>query len=138
MAKADKLTLHMRKMKRSLGYALTGFRHALTHERNIQFFLAGYFVILLLGALLRLLLWEWIAILFCGGLFLVAELLNTALEHLADVFDDHRKVQHGPAYLHALKNAKDVAAAASLAALLTTIVVVCIVFWPYVELYWPH
>jgi|CXWL01.1.fsa_nt_gi diacylglycerol kinase len=124
----------MRKMKRSLGYAITGLNHAFKHERNLRSFLWGYIVVLACGASLHLLTWEWLAIVFCGGIFLAVELLNTALERLTDVIDQNRKIEGGTTYHAGLKAAKDVAAAASLISLVMTIIVVCIVFVPYVSL----
>lgn len=124
----------MRKMKRSLGYAITGLNHAFTHERNLRSFLWGYILILAAGAYLHLLTWEWLAIVLCGGIFLAVELLNTALERLTDVIDQNRKIEGGATYHAGLKATKDVAAAASLVSLIMTIVVVCIVFVPYISL----
>ena len=124
----------MRRMKRSLGFAIEGIIHAFKRERNLRTFLYGYIVVLGCGAYLRLLTWEWLAIVLCGGIFLSTELLNTALERLTDVIDQNRKIEGGTAYHAGLKAAKDVAAAASLVSLIMTVVVICIVFVPYIDL----
>lgn len=53
-----------------------------------------------------------------GGFFVVIELLNTAIERLADTFDDYEKKHRGGHYHPGIKMTKDVGAAASLVALL--------------------
>lgn len=52
-----------------------------------------------------------------GGFFIVVELLNTAIERLADTFDDCEKKHRGGHYHPGIKMTKDVAASASLVAL---------------------
>lgn len=121
----------MRRMKRSLGFALTGLAHAFEHERNLRLFLWGYIIVLGLGGWLHLLTWEWLALVMSGFVFFAVELLNTALERLTDVIDQNRKIEGGPVYHAGLKAAKDVGAAASLSALIMNVTVIVIVFYPY-------
>jgi len=124
----------MRRMKRSLGYAVVGMTHAFEREKNLRMFLYGLIVVIALGFVVRLLAWEWLTIIIAGGIFVIAELLNTAIERFVDVVD-HQRRSEGSSGFHAnLKAAKDVAAAASLAALIVNIVVICIVFWPYADM----
>lgn len=52
-----------------------------------------------------------------GGFFIVIELLNTAIERLADTFDDYEKKHRGGHYHPGIKMTKDVGASASLVAL---------------------
>ncbi|UPA22297.1 diacylglycerol kinase [Candidatus Peribacteria bacterium] len=124
----------MRRMKRSLGFALVGLRHAFEREKNLRMFLWVYIVVIGLGVYLHLLLWEWLAVVMAGGMFMATELLNTAIERFVDVIDHNRKIEGNEGYHHNLKAAKDVAAAASLIALLTNIIVIGIVFYPYVDM----
>lgn len=121
-------------MKRSLGFALVGLRHAFEREKNLRMFLWVYIVVIGLGVYLHLLLWEWLAVVMAGGMFMATELLNTAIERFVDVIDHNRKIEGNEGYHHNLKAAKDVAAAASLIALLTNIIVIGIVFYPYVDM----
>lgn len=121
-------------MKRSLGFALTGLRHAFEREKNLRAFLWVYILVIALGVYLHLLLWEWIAVVMAGGLFVATELLNTAVERFVDVIDHNRKIEGSQGYHHNLKAAKDVAAAASLMALLVNIIVICIVLYPYADI----
>ena len=124
----------MRKIKRSLGFAVEGVSHAFEHERNLRLFLCGYIVVLCLGAFERLLTWEWLAIIIAGGLFFCIELLNTSLERLTDVIDENRKIAGGAVFHAGLKQAKDVAAGASFVCLIMNVIVIVLVFWPYVAM----
>lgn len=128
----------MRRIRKSFGFALAGLQHAVAMERNLQLFLPVYALVLILGWMVRLLTWEWLALIIAGGMFLSVELLNTALERLTDVLDDQRKTIGRTHYFRTLKAAKDVGAAASLVSLIAMIAVVCIVFAPYVNMYVLH
>lgn len=120
-------------MKRSLGFAVAGVTHAFERERNLRMFLYGLIVVIALGIWLRLLAWEWLALLIAGSAFVIAELLNTAIERFVDVVDHTRRSEGGGFHAN-LKAAKDVAAGASLVALMLNIAVICIVFWPYANM----
>lgn len=128
----------MKHIRKSFSFALEGFTHAVKMERNLQLFLPVYVLLLILGGMVRLITWEWLALILAGGLFLSVELLNTAIERLTDVLDDDRKVVGRNQYHAIIKAAKDVGAAASLVSLIAVIAVVCIVFAPYVNMYVLH
>ncbi len=121
-------------MKRSLGFAIAGIIHAFEREKNLRAFLLGYIVVLGFATYFRLLTWEWMAIVIVGGVFLATELLNTAIERFVDVVDHNRKIEGSSGYHANLKAAKDVAAAASLVSLLINIIVIIMVFYPYVDI----
>jgi undecaprenol kinase len=100
-----------------LGFALRGFGHALRSERSVQLQFVASVVVLL--ALLKLRpSWGWWAL--CGlasAGVLAAELLNTAIEKLAD---------HLHPDLHpSIRLVKDCAAAAVLIAVLGALGVAC-------------
>ncbi len=119
---------------KSFLHALHGLLHAYARERNLQIFTVVYVLMLVLGGYVRLLTWEWLALILAGGLFLTVELLNTAIERLTDVLDHERKLLGRTEYHEGMKWTKDVAASASLMSLLIVIVVIVIVFWPYGEI----
>ncbi len=125
----------MKRIRRSFGFASEGFMHAMKIERSLQLFIPVYILVLILGGLVHLLTWEWLALILAGGLFLATELLNTALERLADVLDEERKLAGRKAFHAKMKATKDVAAAASLVSLVAVIAVVLVVFQPYVKIY---
>lgn len=125
----------MKRVRKSFGYAVDGLMHAFAIERNLQLFAPIYALVLVLGAAVRLLTWEWLILILAGACFMAVELLNTALERLTDVLDDQKKILGGHRYHASMKAAKDVAAAASLIMLLALVAVVITVFWPYADLY---
>lgn len=104
----------MKKTAHSLGHSLRGFNHAIREERNLRFFLVGHIVLLAIGIGVRVDLFSLVLSTFAAGLFIVTELLNTAIERLADTMDDCEKTKLGGHYHVGIKHTKDVAAAASL------------------------
>lgn len=126
----------MRRIKKSFGYAWEGLVHAMKMERNLQLFLPVYIAVLVLGGYLGLLTWEWLALIIAGSTFFAVELLNTAMERLADVLDHERKLSGRNGFHKGMKATKDVAAAASLVSFCALIAVIVLVFWPYGEMYW--
>ncbi len=62
---------------------------------------------------------------------MVVELINTAVERLADALDHNRKLDGTAGFHPMLKAAKDVAAGASLITLFLVIATLAIVFYPY-------
>lgn len=125
----------MKRIRRSFGFASEGLMHAMKIERSLQLFIPVYILVLILGGPVHLLTWEWLALILAGGLFLATELLNTALERLADVLDEERKLAGRKTFHAKMKATKDVAAAASLVSLVAVIAVVLVVFQPYVKIY---
>jgi undecaprenol kinase len=128
----------VRRIRKSFGFAWEGFRHAVKMERSLRLFLPVYGLVLILGVMVRLIAWEWLALIIAGGMFLSVELINTAIERLADVLDEERQLAGRRGFHAKMKATKDVAAAASLMSLFAMIAVVCIVFGPYVNIYVLH
>ncbi len=59
---------------------------AVRTERNLQIELVIALVVVLAGVWLRLTVLEWMVVCVAMGLVLAAELCNSALEHLADLY----------------------------------------------------
>lgn len=93
---------------RSFGPALAGLAWALRTQRNLQVHAIALGGVVALGVWLRVATWEWCAILLASGMVWAAELLNTAIEVLADRVSTARE--------EAIRRVKDVAAAAVLVA----------------------
>ena len=117
---------------KSIGYALTGLLHAFRTERNFRLFVFGYSASLVLALLFRVDLDRLPIIILSGGAFLAIELINTALEHFADAFDDHTKKQEDLRY-STIKCTKDVAAGAALVSAVAWALTLFIIFWPYIR-----
>jgi undecaprenol kinase len=98
-----------------LGCALRGFAHALSSEQSLKLQLLALAAALGALALLRPAPIWWAAVLIAAAGVLAAELLNTAIEHLADALH--------PAESAAIRAVKDCAAAAVLIASLGALAV---------------
>jgi len=79
---------------RSFSYAFNGLKIVWQEEHNFRIHLIAAVVAIVLSYLLRISPYEWLAIIFSIGFVLVCELLNTALEHLADFVCQEKKSQH--------------------------------------------
>lgn len=98
-----------------LGFALSGFAHAVRTERSLRTQLAALVAVLIALAILRPAALWWALILLASCAVIAAELINTAVERLADEL--HPEQHPG------IRIAKDCAAAAVLAAVLGAIAV---------------
>jgi undecaprenol kinase len=95
---------------RRLRYALEGIAHALRSEQSLQFQAGAFAAVLAALCVLRPRPVWWALILLASALVVAAELLNTALEELAD----HLSPQEHPR----IRLLKDCAAGAVLVAVL--------------------
>lgn len=102
--------------------AVDGLKTAYKDERNfrIEIYLAT--ITLLLSFLLRISVLELTAIVFCVVMVLVAELFNSALEHLVDLFS--------PEYHELARKAKDIGAAAVLTISFGSAIIGVLIFLP--------
>jgi diacylglycerol kinase len=121
----------MKKTAKSLGYSVDGLKEAWQQEKNLRTFVLLH-VALTLAAVLFTDLFSVIALNFAAAFFVIVELLNTALERLADTFDDCEKTSKGGHYHPGVKMTKDVAAAASLVALTVYGSIVLLIVLPYI------
>lgn len=106
----------MMRLLESFGYALAGIWSAIKSERNFRIHLAAMVVAILLGLYLELSMTAWGLIVFAIGFVLVAELFNTAIEHLGSE-------AAGGTHNHAVKRSKDVSAGAVLVSAITAAVI---------------
>jgi diacylglycerol kinase (ATP) len=107
---------------RSFRPAVAGLVWALRTQRNLQVHAIATLGVITLGLGLGLLPWEWCVILLAAGMVWTAELLNTAIEALADRVSTARE--------EAIRRVKDAAAAAVLVAAFVSVIVGMIVFLP--------
>jgi diacylglycerol kinase len=104
------------------GHAWDGVLGAIKSERNVRIQIIIYIVAFLLGWLLGLPAASLALILLVGSFIVCLELINTALETLANVIN--------PNYHEALRNVKDMAAGAVLIASLAAIAIGLLLFIP--------
>ncbi|MHB1041710.1 MAG: diacylglycerol kinase [Eubacteriales bacterium] len=117
----------MKKFLSSLSCAVAGIVHTFETQRNMRFHGAGAVTALGLGLYLQVSMRELVLVVFAITLVIMAELFNTALEAAVDI---HEKEFHPMARI-----AKDVAAGAVLVAVLNSLVVAYLVFFPRLEVF---
>jgi diacylglycerol kinase (ATP) len=112
----------VKKLRDSFSYAFCGLVEMCRRERNlrIQLFMLGGAVAA--GFILRISTVEWVAIVLAGAGVLATEMLNTALEALADLVS--------PSYNHKIRFLKDAAAGAVLVMSIAAVAVGLLVFLP--------
>jgi diacylglycerol kinase (ATP) len=111
---------------RSFGYALRGLGFVLKSQHNAWIHLGATVAVIVAGVVLWLPAAEWRWIVLAIALVWVAEIVNTAFEHLCDVVQ--------PEFHVSVKAAKDVAAGAVLVASIAAAIIGAMVFIPYARL----
>ena len=107
---------------RSFKYAFSGLKLFFINDHNGRVHLFAAIIVIALSFYLQLSGFEWIAILSVISAVIVAEIINSAIEKLADVVS--------PEYHPKIKVVKDLAAAAVLVAAFTAVAVGLIIFLP--------
>lgn len=113
-------------MIESFFHAFHGVWIGLKEERNLRVHFLAAAAVVGIGIRLRLDVGSWLALALASGLVLVAEFMNTALEHLVDLSSEGQ-------YYQSARYAKDTAAAAVLCASLAAATVGCLVFLPHIK-----
>jgi len=101
---------------------MNGLWSLLKYEHNSRIHLAGAITAIILGMMLKLNSSEWSIIIILIGIVFITELLNSALESLADVTN--------PDLNELIKKAKDYSAAAVLVSAIISVVIGMIIFIP--------
>ena len=113
----------------SFVYAMKGIRTTFRKEHNFRIHVLAAILVITLGIYFSISRFEWLWLVACMGAVLTTELLNTALEVLADSLD----LQPNPI----VGRVKDTAAGAVLITALGSLIVGSIIFWPYLKpLFW--
>ncbi len=116
----------IKKIIKSFGYALEGIINTIQSELNFRIHIAMTIIAVFLGFLLAISIIEWIIMLLLIGSILSAELINTAIETLADyISTDHNK--------H-IKKVKDAVAGAVLILAIGAVIIALIIFIPKILL----
>ncbi|MEM9282324.1 MAG: diacylglycerol kinase family protein [Verrucomicrobiota bacterium] len=109
-------------LKRCFVDAARGIKAVFKTEWNFRIHLSIFLIVVVLGFVFRIEPLEWIAVLLVSGIVLVAEVLNTAIEYLADAV--HPEADRG------VGRAKDAAAGGVMMASIASVAVGAIVFLP--------
>lgn len=126
----------MEKVVKSFGHSIEGFVEAWKYEKNLRSFVIGHLTLILIGIALQIDLFSLLLLSLAAGFFLVVELLNTAIERLADTIDDCKKIEEKGHFHPGIKMTKDVGAAASLVALILYLALLTLIALPYAFLWY--
>ena len=110
---------------KSFSYAFNGIKHVMANEHNFRIHLLAAVVAIVAGVWFKISASEWIAITFAIVLVLVLEIINSAIEKLADLIS--------PGKNDTIKIVKDITAAAVLLAAIASLVIAAIIFIPKIE-----
>lgn len=109
----------------SVAHAVNGIIAAAGNERNFLIQLVAVIIITAMGIIFSVSPVQWMVIIACFGLVLSLELINTALEKLADAVTAE--------YHPLIKQAKDIAAGAVLLASVASVTIGFIIFIPEIK-----
>lgn len=112
----------IKKRMQSFKYAFNGLRILLCEESNAWIHLCIAICVLATGFLFKISVNEWIAVVFCIGIVFVLELVNSAIENLADFVSKE--------YHDLIKKTKDLAAGAVLVGAIVSAIIGVIIFVP--------
>lgn len=110
------------KSKNPFVYALRGIGKTFKSERNFKFDVLMTFFVIIMGFALRINLGEWIICLMLIGMVLFAEMINTSIEAVVDMYTREKN--------DLAERAKDVSAGAVLVLAIISAIVGGIIFIP--------
>lgn len=106
----------------SFRYAFEGIASMIKNEHNSRIHIFAAVLVIVLGIIFRISPGEWVAIVIVMGLVFITELINSALEGLANLVD--------PDENPGIKQIKDYAAASVLIAAIIAIITGALIFIP--------
>ena len=107
---------------KSFSYAFNGLKILIKEEHNSRIHLFVSIVVIIASFVFKIELYEWFAIIFSIGIVFAAELLNPAIENIADFISPDKNYK--------IKVIKDLSSAAVLICALTAATIGLIVFIP--------
>ena len=117
----------MANLYKSFYAAFTGLYTAIKQERNIKIHFSAAVIITIVGLILEINSWKWVAQTLVIGLVISLEMVNTAIEELTDLVS--------PEYSRIAGKVKDIAAGAVLFAAITSVIVGCLIYAPIILKY---
>ena len=107
---------------KSFKYAFNGLRILIQEEHNARIHLFIAIIIIITGFTFSISNLEWIAVIFAIGFVITSELLNTAIEQIANFISPEKH--------ESIKRIKDISAAAVLISVISAVFIGFIIFWP--------
>ena len=112
----------MKKFLRSFTYAFKGIGTAFKSEFNLRFHCIATLIVIFAAILFQINRMQFCVLMLCCGFVITAEVFNTAIETLTNLVS--------PAQSEIARKTKDIAAAAVLIAVITSVIVGVIIFLP--------
>ncbi len=110
------------KQLKSFEFALCGLKILIKEEHNSRIHLLATVCVLIAAFVFRISTSEWIAVIFAIGFVITLEIINSAIENIADFVSPEKH--------ELIKKIKDLAAAGVLVSAITALTVGLIVFLP--------
>ena len=117
----------IKKRLKSFTHAFNGLYILIREEHNSRIHLAAAIIAICFGFLLKITLYEWMAIVFSIGLVFAFEIVNSAIESLADFASPEKN--------EVIKKVKDLSAAAVLVSAIAAFIIGIIIFLPKILSY---
>ena len=117
--------ISIKKRMQSFKYAFSGLRILLREESNAWIHFCIAICVLVAGFVFKISVGEWIIVVFCIGFVFALELLNSAIENLADFVSKE--------YHDLIKKTKDLAAGAVLVGAIVSAIIGLIIFIPKIK-----
>ena len=114
---------HKRSLSNSFKYAGMGILQVFRSERSFRLQLAVFVITIIAGFVFRISGMEWVFILAAGGVVLVCEMINTAIEYLTDLVTEEYRIL--------AKHIKNISAGAVLVSSIIAMIIGLIIFVPY-------
>jgi diacylglycerol kinase len=112
----------IKKRIKSFGYAFNGLRIVVKEEHNARIHLFATICVIAAGILFQISIIEWIAIAFAIGFVFSMEIINSAIENIADFISPEKH--------YMIKKIKDLSAAGVLISAIIALAVGIVVFIP--------
>lgn len=108
-------------------YAFNGLRVLIREEHNARIHVVAACVVVMAGFIFHLSCMEWIVVMLCIGFVFSLELINSAIENIADFVSPARHEQ--------IKKIKDLSAAAVLVGAFVSLITAMIIFLPKIIIF---
>ena len=81
-----KKVLSIKRLRKSFGYAFKGIDNVISNEPNMKIHVSVAILVVITAFLLKISMIEWIILVLLIGLVLAAEVINTTIENLVDMY----------------------------------------------------
>lgn len=112
----------IKKRLKSFTYAWNGLKVLVKEEHNFRIHIVVTIGVVIFAILLKISVYEWIAIMLAIGLVIATEIMNSAIENMADFVSPEKHEM--------VKKIKDISAAGVLICAVVTLLVGLIIFLP--------